>query len=114
MLDNEVSSVSKANSDNNDDVVSKFLVVTKGGKFEFDRVIVATGGISYKATGSDGAGFKIAKSFGHSVEPLVPALCPMKIDDSFVKDLQGVSLKNVELKTLADGKKRNFFGIIYN
>lgn len=109
VLDNEVLSVSKANCENNDDE-SKFLLMTKCGKFEFDRVIVATGGISYKTTGSDGAGFKIAKSFGHSVEPLVPALCPMKIDDRFVKDLQGVSLKNVELKTVADGKKRNFFG----
>lgn len=112
-LNNEVLAVVKKEAENNaseSEENVKFLVVTRNGKFEFDKVIVACGGVSYKATGSDGAGFKIAKSFGLAVEPLVPALCPMRLSDKFIKDLQGISLKNVELKTMADGKRMNFFG----
>jgi len=87
-----------------------FCVKTTKSKYEFDRVIVATGGKSYKATGSDGAGYKIAKSFGHNVVEVVPALCPIKIANKFVKSLQGVSLKNVSLNVVADGKRISEFG----
>ncbi len=87
-----------------------FVLVTKDEKFEFDYVVVATGGVSYKATGSDGAGYKFAKMFGHTVEECVPALCPIKLKDDFVRDLEGVSLKNVSLKVVADGKKKEYFG----
>lgn len=87
-----------------------FLVKTCAGEEKFDRVIVATGGKSYRATGSDGKGYEIARKFGHKIVPLVPALCPIKLKDAFVKTLQGVSLKNVTLHALADGKTLSFFG----
>lgn len=87
-----------------------FLITTKSASFEFDRVIVATGGKSYKSTGSDGFGYKIAKKFGHEIIPLVPALCAIKLKDSFISQLQGVSLKNVQLNVVADGKKNSYFG----
>ncbi len=87
-----------------------FEVKTKSGKQIFDRVIVATGGKSYSQTGSTGFGYKIAKKFGHEIVPIVPALCPIVLKDDFVKDLQGVSLKNVTLKVNFDGKKKDFFG----
>jgi len=90
--------------------ISHFLLITEQGKFEFDKVIVATGGKSYQATGSDGAGYKFAKMFGHSIIQIVPALCPIKLKDSFVKKLQGVSLKNVQLDCVANGKRKSFFG----
>ena len=89
---------------------NQFVVTTKNGKFDFGRVIIATGGASYKATGCDGAGYKFAKAFGHTIEEIVPALCPIKLKDKFVKSLQGVSLKNVCLNCVADGKKMSFFG----
>lgn len=89
---------------------NKFLIFTKKGQFEFDKVIVATGGKSYSGTGSDGAGYKIAQSFGHKIIALRPALCPIKLKDTFIDVLQGVSLKNVQLNVLADGKKLGFFG----
>ena len=108
LLDNEVFSVEKQEESLQEN--SKFVVKSRLGQFEFDKVIVATGGVSYKATGSDGSGYKIAKKFGHFVEPLVPALCALKISDWFVGLLQGVSLKNVELKVVSDGKKKGFFG----
>ena len=98
----EVLSITKQND--------KFLLNTNTGKMEFDNVIIATGGKSYKSTGSDGAGFKFAKMLGHTVETLVPALCPLILTDEFVKDLQGVSLKNVQLNVISDGKKFGLFG----
>ena len=107
LLDNEVFSVEKQEESLQEN--SKFVVKSRLGQFEFDKVIVATGGVSYKATGSDGSGYKIAKKFGHFVEPLVPALCALKISDWFVGLLQGVSLKNVELKVVSDGKKKRIF-----
>ncbi len=100
-LDEEVLSISKKED---------FIVVTKKRKENFDRVIICTGGKSYKSTGSDGAGYKFAKIFGHNIVEPRPALCPVLIKDGFIKSLQGVSLKNVELKTICDEKKLNFFG----
>lgn len=101
-FDNEVSSVYKAKEN--------FVVVSNGKKFDFERVIVATGGKSYQSTGSTGFGYKVAKEFGHNVVECVPALCPIKLKDKFVKNLQGVSLKNVSLKAVCDGKKIEEFG----
>ncbi len=88
----------------------RFVLFSSKGKFEFDKVIVATGGKTYKGTGSDGAGYRLAKNFGHEIVPIVPALCPIKVKDAFVGLLQGVSLKNVQLNVVADGKKLGYFG----
>lgn len=70
----------------------------------FDRVIIACGGYSYRSTGSTGDGYKFAKNFGHNIVELKPALSPilLNIDCS---NLAGLSLKNVEL-TAYSGKKR--------
>ena len=87
-----------------------FVVKTTLGEYEFDKVIVATGGKSYKSTGSDGFGYQIAKSFGHKIVEPRPALCPILLTDKFVKVLQGVSLKNVALNAVADEQKFCEFG----
>ena len=87
-----------------------FVVKTTLGEYEFDKVIVATGGKSYKSTGSDGFGYQIAKSFGHNIVEPKPALCPILLKDKFVKVLQGVSLKNVALNAVADDQKFREFG----
>lgn len=63
-----------------------------------DSVIVATGGKSYESTGSTGDGYKFAKSVGHSVTPLSPALVPIIVKDEWVKNLQGLSLKNISIE----------------
>ena len=84
----------------------KIVGVIVGGKvFEADAVILATGGMSYPATGSTGDGFKFARQFGHTVTEILPALVPLEVEEDFVKDLQGLSLRNVRVKLLADGKK---------
>ena len=76
----------------------KVTGVEVGGKiFNFDKIILATGGASYPATGSTGDGFKMAEKIGHIV--------PLEVEEDFVKNLQGLSLKNVRVTLLADEKK---------
>ncbi|MDD2446053.1 MAG: NAD(P)/FAD-dependent oxidoreductase [Tissierellia bacterium] len=82
----------------------KYVVVIGNEKLYFDKLILATGGKSYPATGSTGDGYKYAKLFGHTVVPLKPSLVPIEIDAEWIKDLQGLSLKNVNLKTYASNK----------
>jgi len=79
-------------------------VIVNGKIFECDAVILATGGASYPATGSTGDGFKFAKRLGHTVTEILPALVPLEVEED-IKTLQGLSLKNVRVKLLADGKK---------
>lgn len=84
----------------------KIVGVKVGGKiFHCDAVILATGGASYSATGSTGDGFKFARRLGHTVTEILPALVPLETEEDFVKDLQGLSLRNVRVKLLAEGKK---------
>lgn len=69
-----------------------------------DAVFVATGGFSYQSTGSTGDGYRFAREAGHKVTNLYPSLVPFNTKEEFVKELQGLSLKNVEL-SVYDGKK---------
>lgn len=88
-----------------------FTVETLDGDYEFDKVIIATGGVSYSATGSTGDGHKFAKKFGMKVERLKPALVPIELKDDFLEEVQGLALKNVSLKTYQNNKlKHEEFG----
>lgn len=75
-----------------------------GEYFAGDRVIVATGGVSYQATGSTGDGMRFAKEAGHAVTELLPSLVPLNTKESYIKEMQGLSLKNVTLTLERDGK----------
>lgn len=79
-------------------------VIVNGETLNFDAVIVATGGVSYPATGSTGDGYKFAESVGHSIVPAKPALCAIITKDSDTKGLQGLSLKNVKLSAFVNQK----------
>lgn len=72
-------------------------IKTSRGEYFFDAVIVATGGASYTATGSDGDGFRFARSLGIELTPLVPSLVPLETSED-VSEIMGLSLKNVVLK----------------
>lgn len=72
-----------------------------------DKYILATGGKSYPATGSTGDGYEWAKSLGHVIIPPTPALVPIKTKENWVKNLQGLSLKNVEIKLFQNNKKQD-------
>ena len=82
-----------------------------GAKLEADAVILATGGASYPATGSTGDGYAFAHAAGHTVTPIFPALIPLVTRESWVKDVQGLSLRNVRATLYHAGKKeQDFFG----
>lgn len=81
-------------------------VLLADGKFvSAGAVIVATGGLSYPSTGSTGDGYRFAKDMGHTVTKLSPSLVPFQIKEEFVREMQGLSLKNVALKLYAGKKK---------
>lgn len=69
-----------------------------------DKCIISTGGMSYKSTGSTGDGYEFAKEMGHSVSKPHPGLIPINIKGNECKEIMGLSLKNVRVKALADGK----------
>ena len=75
-----------------------------GTRIAADRVILATGGLSYPATGSTGDGYALARSSGHTVTLLLPSLIPLESEEAWPASLQGLSLKNVRI-TLKAGKK---------
>ena len=80
------------------------LLENSGKRVMADAVIVATGGISYPATGSTGDGYRFAREAGHTVTSLSPALVPFLCAEEDVRSLQGLSLKNIEV-TVYDEKK---------
>lgn len=74
-----------------------------------DALIVATGGVSYPQTGSDGSGYDLVKDLGHTIKTPSPSLVPFTIRESWCKDLMGLTLKNVSIK-VTDGKKKVYEG----
>lgn len=104
LLNHKVESIEKVND--------KFCIITKYGKYNnYDATICCTGGATYSATGSTGDGYKFALNFNHKIEKIRPALVPIKLKDSFVKQVEGLSLKNVKLIALENGKQvKEFFG----
>ena len=81
------------------------LMLASGKKVEGDAVIVAAGGLSYPSTGSTGDGYRMARSCGHKVTRLFPALVPMEVKEWYAKELMGLSLRNIEI-TITDGTKK--------
>lgn len=81
------------------------VLLTNGKKMKADAVIVATGGISYPSTGSTGDGYRFARETGHKVTELLPSLVPMEVRQWYAKELQGLSLRNIEIR-ITDGKKK--------
>ena len=86
----------------NDDVVTG--VVTDKETYHADAVVIATGGKSYPATGSTGDGYILAAQVGHKITDIRPSLVPIVTEESWVKDLMGLSLRNVELSIVAKNK----------
>lgn len=79
-------------------------VVTDKETYHADAVVIATGGKSYPATGSTGDGYILAAQVGHTITDIRPSLVPIVTEESWVKDLMGLSLRNVELSVVAKNK----------
>lgn len=78
--------------------------LSNGGILKADNVIVATGGYSYQTTGSTGDGYRFAKEAGHTVTDICPSLVPLNAKEEYVRQMQGLSLKNVNVR-IYNGKK---------
>ena len=79
-------------------------VVTDKETYHADAVVIATGGKSYPATGSTGDGYMLAAQVGHKITDIRPSLVPIVTEEPWVKDLMGLSLRNVELSVVAKNK----------
>ncbi|MCH5163882.1 MAG: NAD(P)/FAD-dependent oxidoreductase [Clostridiales bacterium] len=86
-----------------------FTITANGEEFKFDKVILATGGVSYQSTGSTGDGYKFASEFGHAIIEPRPALSPIILKED-VSSIEGLSLKNVCVKVISGKKEYSEFG----
>ena len=87
----------------------KGVILQSGRKEFYDKVIMATGGVSYPVTGSDGKGIHILEKAGHTVREMRPSLVPMNVGEEFVKELQGLSLKNISVSFYEEGRKKPIY-----
>lgn len=88
----------------------RFRVICGRQIHEADKLVIATGGKSYPATGSTGDGYALAAALGHSIVPPRPTDVPLEVSEGFAKDLQGLSLKNVGLNFNQGDRTAEFFG----
>lgn len=81
------------------------LIFRDGSKEKFEKVIIATGGKSYPTTGSTGDGYNFAQKLGHTIVAPKPALVPIEVEETWTKQLQGMTLKNVIFSAYVNNKK---------
>lgn len=75
-----------------------------GGEIECEAAVICTGGLSYPGTGSTGDGYRMARELGHTIRPCRPSLVPLESPDAWCREMQGFSLRNVELSAYEDEK----------
>lgn len=85
------------------------VLLKNGTRLSADAVILATGGLSYPATGSTGDGYAMAEELGHTVTACTPSLVPLEVKEPWCGQLQGLSLRNVRL-SLSSGAKELYSG----
>lgn len=98
-LGNKVSEFLRENN------IIKGVKLSDNSKIFGDYFILCTGGISYPLTGSTGDGFKFSKKLGHSIVEPKASLVPLQGKEEWIKELQGLSLRNVEIKISNENKK---------
>jgi hypothetical protein len=81
------------------------IILANNEEIIASKFIISTGGKSYPGTGSTGDGYKWAKKLGHTVTNLSPSLVPIIVKEKIVKELEGLSLKNVEISVYKENKK---------
>ena len=79
-------------------------VASGGGEIECEAAVICTGGLSYPGTGSTGDGYRMAGELGHTIRPCRPSLVPLESPDAWCREMQGFSLRNVELSAYEDEK----------
>ncbi|MBO5198696.1 MAG: NAD(P)/FAD-dependent oxidoreductase [Lachnospiraceae bacterium] len=91
------------------DGVFSHLVLAGGKMVHADACIVATGGLSYPSTGSTGDGFRFAKALGHTVTDCYPSLVAVRLKEDYIRELEGISLKNIELRMKEESAKKDIY-----
>lgn len=112
MINSGVKILKNSNIDNIyfDKKINKFIFTTDNKNYDFDRIIIATGGLSYPTTGSTGDGYSYARKFGHKINECTPSLVSIKLTDDWIKSVEGLSLKNVSLSIKINKKEYSEFG----
>jgi len=87
------------------DNIIRGVITDNNEKIYADKVVIATGGKSYPTTGSDGSMYGILEKHGHKINPQYPALIPLVIKEGFIKELQGISMKEVVIKAKIKNKR---------
>jgi hypothetical protein len=82
------------------------VTIDGGGVLHAGKVIVATGGMSYPKTGSSGDGYALARKCGHTLVAPRPGLIPLESDESFIKELQGLTLQDILISVVINGKSK--------
>ncbi len=85
----------------------QFTVVTNKQEYDFDIVVITSGGNAYKHTGSTGDGYDFAKACGHTITKLGPSLNSFEVQENWIKRLSGLSFPNAKLAFTLDGEKKN-------
>lgn len=83
----------------------KEIILNNGEILSAEKYIIATGGKSYPLTGSTGDGYEFAKLLGHTVIDPLPALVPLVLNSTYLKQLNGLKLKNIEITLFVENKK---------
>ncbi len=104
LTDNDVNITLNTKVNSVNIVNDKFIINSDRQEMFFDKLIIATGGKSYPSTGSTGDGYKFAEALGHSVTRIRPSLVPIEVQEDWLKELQGLSLKNVKLSAYVKDK----------
>ncbi len=104
MLNTHVTQLLTANDLAEESAKMKGVKLSNGQSLMADAVILATGGCSYQTTGSTGEGYEFAKACGHTLKETKPALVPFTIKEDWCMKMQGLSLKNVEIRLKVDKK----------
>jgi len=102
LYNSKVSLIEKSNDNN---FIIQYLKEGRLFRKNCNSVIICTGGMSYPATGSEGDGYKLAETFGHTIEQPLPSLVPLITNDDLAARMQGLSLKNVRADLWIDEKK---------
>jgi predicted Rossmann fold flavoprotein len=82
-----------------------FIIITLHKTYYSKRVIIATGGLSFPSTGSDGDGYNFARSFAHTITPPIPSLVPVVVKEKYINILSGVSLQNIKVAAVLNTNK---------
>lgn len=90
----------------NENLGFKITVTQKNENWTYyaKKIVIATGGITYPATGSTGDGYNWAHDLGHKIEPLRPSLVPLEIESEYMNDLAGLELKNINFELIINGE----------